>query len=163
MESLFLNLIRILKQYDQTLAELLKTTEEHNLALRHNDVSEVLSTANRQDGLSRELKGQRRKLEETKRQLAGICCLPEKAVLSDFARSAPGPLAAELAELAQSIKEKILRLDEINIINRVLSRRGQIFTSKLVKIIARSGGGTYLGSGRLKNESKPLRIFDATI
>jgi flagellar biosynthesis/type III secretory pathway chaperone len=163
MESLFLNLIRILKQQDKTLAELLNTAEEHNQALRQNDTVTVLSTAYKQDELSKKLKSQDRKLEEAKKQLTGVCGITGKAVLSDFTHYAPESLTAELAEISQNLKEKILRLGEINSLNKVLSRRGQIFTEKLIRIMTPCSGNTYMGSGRLTKEGKPLRIFDATI
>ncbi len=163
MESLFLNLIRILKQQHKTLAELLKAAEEHNRALRQNDTGAVLSTAYKQEELSKKLKGQDGKLEEAKKQLTGVCGITGKAVLSDFKHYAPEPLAAELAKVSQNLREKILRLGEIHSLNKVLAMRGQIFTEKLIRIMTPSGSNTYMGSGRLKKESKPLQILDSTI
>lgn len=163
MESLFLNLIRILRQQEKTLADLLRTAEEHNQALRRNDTGAVLATASKQEGLSEKLKSQDRKLEEAKCKLAGAYGVADKSVLSQFAGYAPEPLAAELAKVAHTLREKLLRLGEINSINKILARRGQVFTEKLIRIMARGGDNTYMGSGRLKEENKPLRIFDATI
>ncbi len=163
MESLFSNLIRILKQLDKILAELLKTAEEHNQALRKNDTGAVLATSSKQEGLSKKLKSQDRRLEEAKCELAGVYGVADKSVLSQFARYAPEPLAAELAKVSHTLREKLLRLDEINSLNKVLARRGQEFTEKLIGIMAQGGGNIYVGSGRLKKGNKPLRIFDATI
>lgn len=163
MESLFLNLIRILKQQNKILAELLGVTEEHNQALRKNDTNAILSTAYKQEELSKNLKSQDRKLEEAKRQLAGEYGMEEKAVLSKFVQHASEPFAAELKSLSQSLRNKLLRLSEINSLNGALARQGQVFTEKLIRIIAPKSGNTYMGSGRLKKESKALSIFDTTI
>lgn len=158
-----MNLVKILKQQDKTLAELLKIAEEHNQVLRHNDTGAVLATASKQEGLSKKLKSQDRKLEEAKCKLAGVYGVADKSVLSQFAKYAPEPLAAELAKVSHTLREKLLRLGEINRLNKVLARRGQEFTEKLIGIMALGGGNIYMGSGRLKKENKPLRIFDATI
>ena len=163
MESLFLNLVRIIKQQDETLAELLNTAEKHNLALRKNYTRLVLSSANQQEELSYKLKHQGRKLEAAKRQLAGEYGIAEKAGLSVFIRYASEPLATDLKKASQSLKDKLLRLSEINSLNGVLARRGQVFTEKLLRIMSPSGGSIYMGSGRLKKESKPLQILDSTI
>jgi len=163
MESLFLNLVRILKQQDKTLAELLGAAEEHNQALRKNDTKLVLSTANQQEKLSDKLKHQGGKLEETKRQLAGEYGIAEESVLSAFIRYASEPLATELKMASQSLRDKLMKLSEINSLNGALARRGQMFTEKLIRLMSPNGGNTYMGSGRLKKESKPLQILDSTI
>jgi hypothetical protein len=163
MESLFLNLAKIMKKQNHTMNELLETAREHNLALRKNDTVAVLATAYKQEELSRKLKEQDRKREETQSKLASKYGLGEQPSLNTLIAHISGTAAGELSELSRSLKESLMQVCEIKDLNNILARRGQIMTEQLIRILRPKCGSTYLGSGKVKNRDKLLTLVDRTI
>jgi flagellar biosynthesis/type III secretory pathway chaperone len=163
MEYLFSNLAKILKKQNQTLSELLDAAMEHNLALRKNDTVAVLATAFKQEELSRKLKEQDKKREETQRKLASQCGLGEQPTLNMLLTHASKTTARDLSELSHSLKESLQQVGEIKNLNNILARRGQIMTEQLIRMLRPKSGSTYMGSGKIKNRDKLLTLVDRTI
>jgi flagellar biosynthesis/type III secretory pathway chaperone len=166
MESLFFDLIEILKQQEQIIASSLATAKEHNLGLRNNDANVILAVVKKQEALSKKLQAQDRRREAIQQQLAQYCGLDKQAGLTVLLQYAPvsvPTVARDLEQLAITLKESIAQLFEINQLNAVLAKRGLMFTEHLRKIIFPVNNNTYLGSGALNKESKPLSVFDKTI
>ena len=163
MESLFLNLAKILKKQNQTITELLDAAMEHNLALRKNDTVAVLATAYKQEELSRKLKEQDKKREETQKKLASQYGLGERPSLNMLLTHASKKAARDLSELSHSLKESLQQVSEIKNLNNILARRGQIMSEQLLRMLRPKSGSTYMGSGKIKNRDKLLSLVDRTI
>lgn len=163
MESLFFNLSNILKLQNQTIVEILDAAREHNKALRKNDIAVILATAYKQEELSRKLKDQEKRRVEALKKLAVKYGLGEKPTLNMLLSYASETTAGELNELSRSLKNSLQLVSEMRDLNYVLARRGQIITEQLLRKVRPKSGGTYLGSGKMKDHGKLLSVVDRTI
>lgn len=162
MNYLFLNLAKILKKQNKTINELLEAARRHNLALRRNNITAVLTTANEQEELSRKLNEQDRKREEIQRKLAVKYGLDGRSSLKRLLPHA-GAAAMELGELSRSLKENLKRVSDIKNSNDILARSGQLITDQLLRAFKPKNGNTYLVSGKMKDRDKQISIVDKTI
>lgn len=157
-----MNLAKILKRQNKIVDELLETARRHNLALRRNNTTAVLTTANEQEELSRKLNEQDRKREEIQRKLAVKYGLDGRSSLKRLLPHA-GAAAMELGELSRSLKENLKQVSDIKNSNDMLARSGQLITDQLIRAFSPKSGNTYMGSGRMKDRDKLISIMDKTI
>lgn len=163
MESLFLSLAKILKRQNKTVNELLETARHHNLALRQNDMTAMLATANKQAELSFKLSEQDKRREGIQRKLAEKYGLDESPSLKGLLPHAAGTAAIELGELSRSLKESLAQVRDIKNLNYMLARSGQTITDQMIRAFSPKSGNTYIGSGRMKDRDKRISIMDKTI
>jgi VIT1/CCC1 family predicted Fe2+/Mn2+ transporter len=163
MESLYLSLSKILKLQNQTITELLEAARDHNIALRKNDITVILATAYKQEEISRKLKDQDKRREETQKKLADKYGLDKQPSLNMLLSYASKTTAGELIELSRSLKASLMQVSEIKDLNNILARRGQIMSEQMIRMLRPKSESTYMGSGKIKNRDKLLSIVDRTI
>lgn len=163
MESLFINLSKILKLQNQALAELLEAARAHNNALRKNDIKLILATAYKQEEITRKLIDQDKRRAEIQKKLAVKYGLGEKPTLNVLLSHASKATAGELKDLARSLKASLKQVDEMKKFNNILARRGLIMTEQMIRILRPKSGSTYMGSGKMKERGKLLSVVDRTI
>lgn len=161
MESLFLSLAKILKRQNKTVNELLETARHHNLALRQNDMTSVLATANKQAELSFKLSEQDKRREGIQRKLAEKYGLEGNPSLKGLLPHAAGTAAIELGDLSRSLKDSLKQVSDIKDSNYMMAKSAQMITEQMIRSFRPKSGSTYLGSGRMSD--KPTSIVDKTI
>lgn len=163
MDSLFLNLANILKRQHEAVEELLEIARRHNLALRQNDMTDILATANKQEELSRKLSEQDKRREGIQRKLAEKYGLDGRPALKNLLPYTSGAAAVELGEISRSLRESLAQVGEIKDLNCMLARSGQAITGQLLESFRLKSWYTYAGSGRMKDRGKLVSIMDKTI
>lgn len=164
MESLFINLIELLKLQNNTVKALLDASEKHNQAMQQNDASAMLAVVKKQESLAALLTQQDKKREMVQDQIAKLLGIEGRPNLSQLLEQTPESEAkTELIQISDQIKENLTQLDDLNRLNNVLAKRGLIFAQQLRNLIQPKEGNTYQGTGEIKNQDKPVSMIDKTI
>ncbi len=163
MESLFLDLKRILEEEKETLKQLSDTARKHNRALRQFDMDALKAAVRREEEAAALLRRQ----EETRRiiasELAGKLGLPQDATLRAYVDKAAPDLKGELADLLDSMAGIARDLAETNEINGLLARQALRASEILMTALGYREKQTYTHNGRIAGDDRPLLLLDKQV
>jgi len=162
MESLFFNLLQVLKLLNEKLAEMLQATEKHNLALRENDLESIKQFTKQLETISAQLKTVDYKREEIQVELEKLFHLPAGAALSEMIKLAPGGIKEELSAIAKSMKQTAAELTRLVELNDILTRQAIFFNNILLSAL-KPAPATYCPNGQTTEVKVSSLLLNKTI
>lgn len=162
MESLFFNLLQVLNELNDKLAEMLKATEKHNLALRNNDIEAIKEAVKELENVSAGAKFLDKKREEIQYTLEQKLQLPKGATLSETLVYAPAQAAQDLNKIAQSLRETTEAINHMVQINKILARQAMQFNDILIKVL-QPGQATYNPGGQTSVAKETVSLINKTV
>ncbi|MCL5781224.1 MAG: flagellar protein FlgN [Firmicutes bacterium] len=162
MESLFFNLLQVLNELNDKLAEMLKATEKHNLALRNNDIEAIKEAVKELENVSAGAKFLDKKREEIQYTLEQKLQLPKGATLSETLVYAPAQAAQDSNKIAQSLRETTEAINHMVQINKILARQAMQFNDILIKVL-QPGQATYNPGGQASVAKETVSLINKTV
>ena len=162
MESLFLDLKNTLEKQMKTMKQLLNTAREHNRALRQLDINLLNSSLKKEEELAATLSREDQARKNTTSGLAKKLGLPDDSSLSQFIDTAPSGIKEELNAIRESVKSMVLELDEINSLNKDLTKQAMRVNEMILKIFTQTGKA-YSPAGKKVEETLKLSLLDKKV
>lgn len=163
MESLFFSLLQALNALNANLTEMRKATEQHNEALRNNDIEAIKTVLKQLDNISAQTKSLDNKREEIQTKLENELGLNKGTTLSNTLAHAPAHMAQDLDKAANSLRETTAAINDLVQLNKILTQQALQFNDVLIKAI-RPAQATYNPSGQTNaTSSKAPSLLNRTI
>ncbi|MCL4439037.1 FlgN family protein [Desulforamulus profundi] len=162
MESLFFNLLQVLNELNDKLAEMLKATEKHNLALRNNDIEAIKEAVKELENVSAGAKFLDKKREEIQYTLEQKLQLPKGATLSETISYAPEQLSKDLHTAAQSLRETTNTINDMVQLSKILAKQALNFNDVLLKVM-KPAQSTYNPAGKTAANQQSASLLNKTV
>lgn len=162
MESLFFSLTEILQALNDNMTAVRKATENHNQALRNNDMEGIKGALKELDVLAVQTKYLDSKREDIQGQLEAKLGLAKGASLSDTLTQAPAQYAEALKSAATTLRGTTAAIQEIVQLNKILTQQAMQFNDVLLKVI-RPAKATYNPNGQADTTSKATSLLNRTV
>ncbi|MFZ5647476.1 MAG: flagellar protein FlgN [Bacillota bacterium] len=163
MESLFLELKKILEDQKETMKQLLNTAREHNRALRQLDMELLNPVLRKEEELTAALNRQDKARKKIVACLTDAAGLPGDATLSRLTGRAPSQLERDIKEIADEIKNIALNLGDINDQNGMLTKQAMRVNEILLNMLTRRDNKTYSPQGRKTGDDLPVSLLDKKV
>ncbi|WP_003544348.1 flagellar protein FlgN [Desulfotomaculum nigrificans] len=162
MESLFFELLQVLKALHEKLQEMLRATEQHNIALRHNDITGIKAALQQLDVISRQSKAIDSKREQIQRALEEKLQLSPGATLQETMALAPANIKKGLSDQAMALKETFEQLKNTVQLNKLLTQNAMHFNETILNML-RPAQATYCPSGQSNMAKDTPSLLNKTV
>ncbi len=163
-ESLFKELAQILTKQGEIIKEQLQASNDQNLALRQLDTESLDAAVKRLDELAEQMSEQDRLREQVQRKLEKILHLQPDVTVAEMLPKAPLEIIFKLKELTAELKDNMRRLEEINSVNNLLTKRALQVNTDLLELLKTGGHKqTYQDTGLLKDNGRTNAMLNKTV
>ncbi|MEG6521235.1 flagellar protein FlgN [Desulfotomaculum sp. 1211_IL3151] len=162
MESLFFNLKDLLRELNNELNKMLQATEQHNQALRANDLDAIKEILKELALVSRQIKILDAQRETVQTALEEGLKLPKGTTLTRTIAHAPQHLVQDLNRAAESLREITATIQNLVEINAILTKQAMNFNEVLLKTI-KPIKSTYNPTGQTTDNTPATSILNKTI
>lgn len=162
MESLFFNLKDVLIELNEELNKMLQATEQHNQALRANDMASIKEVLKKLDLLSRQVKALDSQRESIQTSLEQGQKLPKGTTLTKTIAHAPQHLVQDLNKAASSLRETTAAIQRLVESNNILTKQALNFNEVLLKTI-KPTKSTYNPTGQTTGSNPSTSILNKRI
>ncbi len=163
MEPLFFELTEVLKKQKEIVANMVDAAEAQNTALRELNAEKINAAVQELNKLTLKMAKYDPQREELQVKLENQLGLKKGAVLSDLINAAPLEIKRQLTELQGELKAHFDKLQQLNQLNSVLTKRALQTSTAVLKILNPTAGGTYHGDGRVTAADRPQSVLNKTV
>lgn len=163
MEPLFLELTEILTEQSQIIKKQIKASETQNLALRRVDTESLEAAVKGLEELTVQMTELDRRREAVQQELENALNLPPGTTVTQLLPRAPLEQIFKLKELTRELRKDLRRLDELNGLNNLLTRRALQVNETFLEILKSGDKQTYQNSGTMKKGNRPTAVLDKTV
>lgn len=164
MESLFLDMKNALEAQMKTMKQLLITAREHNRALCQLDINLLNLSLKMEEEIAATLSRQDQARKNIASDLARELGLAGDVSLTRFIDMAPsGGLKDSLSTIRESMKSTAMDLEEINALNKDLTKQAMRVNDMLLRIITQTGRQAYTPDGKKVDQSMKLSMLDRKV
>lgn len=163
MESLFLDLKKIMEMQDKTLKDLLKAARDHNRALRKLDTSLLREAIAREEEIIAVMEAREEDRVKITDSIADMFNMDKIEDIRGFLEKAPRSIKGDLEKIVDTMRKSVRELVEINSTNEDLTKQAMKINEMMMRMLTQTGGNVYTPNGRRADEGRSVSLIDRKI